>query len=592
MPAPPGSGRAPFLPLTLDEARRRGWSSLDVVLVTGDAYVDHPSFGMALIGRLLEARGLRVGVLSRPDWRSADAFRALGRPRLFFGVSSGNLDSLIANRNAWKAARRTDAYAPGGAPGGRPDRAALVYAQRCREAFPGVPILLGGLEASLRRLAHYDWWSNTVRRGLLLDARADLLIYGMGERAVLEAADRLSSGRTLSGIPGTVEALAPEAAPQGLALPAFEALASDLDAFLEAQRLLEKGLSAAGPVLLQAGGGPGRLLVHHPPPPPPAPAELDSWFGLPFLRKAHPDHEASGGVPALDLVADSIIAHRGCLGDCSFCALTLHQGRALVSRSPESIAAEAAALLADPALRGRISDVGGPSANMYGLACPRLAAGDPCPERSCLTPIPCPRLGPPGSRAWLELLERLAALPGAKSIGVGSGVRFDLLDRPGLERLLRHHVRGQLKVAPEHCGAETLERMNKPPWERYVAFERLFRETNRRLGLDLYLANYFLAAHPGTSLEEAVELFAELAARNYAPEQVQVFLPIPMTRAAAMFHTGRDPRGGAALPVARGDRERRMHLALVRWKDPASRPLVLEALKRTGRMDLARRLRG
>ena len=584
-----GAERDAFLPLSPADLRRRGRGRPDVVLVTGDAYVDHPSFGAAQIGRLLEAEGFSVALLSRPRWQGPGDFLRYGRPRLFVGVTAGNLDSLVANRNAWRRPRRRDDYAPGGLAGGRPDRAALVYAQRCRQAWSDVPLILGGLEASLRRLAHYDWWTGRVRRSLLLDARADLLVYGMGERAVVEAARRLAGGSDLAGIPGTALALPPDRAPAGRELPSFEQVRDDPEAFLRAQCILEEESRAGGAVLLQSGGAPNRVVVHYPPPPPASPAELDRWAELPFTRRAHPEHEREGGVPALAVVRDSITGHRGCLGDCSFCALSLHQGRWIASRSAASIEREAARIL-DLTGKGRLSDIGGPAANMYGLTCPRLAAGDPCRDRDCLVPEPCPRLAPGGSRAWLELLRRIRNLPGLERVEVGSGPRYDLLDRPALEELCRHHVGGQLKVAPEHCGRHALHRMNKPEWRRYEEFRRLFAEVNRRLGREQFLTDYFLAAHPGTTLAEAVELFDRLSRVGRSPEQAQLFLPLPMTRSAAMFHTGRDPRDGEAVAVAREEGERRMHLALIQWRQPWAVKHVRRALEICGRRDLLRRL--
>ena len=586
-----GSGRD-HLPATPEEVRARGWREVDVVLVTGDAFVDHPSFGAAAVARALESEGFRTAVLPRPDWKDPAAFRRFGRPRLFFGVTGGNLDSLVANRNAWKARRPQDDYAPGGIPGGRPDRACIVYAQACRAAYPDVPVILGGIEASLRRLSHYDWWSDKVRRSLLLDARADLLVYGMGEASVLEAARRLAGGKDLEGIRGTARVFPVADRPQGQGvreLPSFEEVRDDAMAFLDAQRIFEDESRADGAILVQEGGAPGRVVVVEPPRPPETQADLDRWYDLPFTREVHPVHREEGPVPALEVVKDSVTAHRGCLGDCSFCALTLHQGRWIVSRSPESIEREIRKIVSAPDSRGRISDVGGPSANMYGLSCPNLEKGEPCLYKACLPGEPCPSLRPGGSKAWVDLLERIARIPGVKSVGIGSGPRFDLLDKESLKRICARFVRGQLKVAPEHCGDQTLMAMRKPSWSWYVAFESRFKSIVRRLGKEIYLSNYFLVAHPGTDLKEAVELFRELRKRNYSPEQVQVFIPLPMTRSAAMYHTGMD-LDWSTVYVPRGDHERRLHLALAQWKDPRNRRYVLEALEKTGRMDLARRL--
>jgi uncharacterized radical SAM protein YgiQ len=576
---------APFLPMSRQEMDALGWDQCDVVLITGDAYVDHPSFGAAMIGRLLESRGHRVGIIAQPGWQDASEFRALGRPRLCFGITAGNVDSMIANLSAGKQRRRTDDFSPGGQAGRRPDRATVVYANRAREAFPGVPLVLGGLEASLRRLAHYDYWDDRVRRSLLLDARADILVYGMGEQPLLEILARLADDRELQGIRGTVTVVTADAAPDpAVRLPGYEEVARDRQRYLEAFRLTERELAPGdGRPLVQPHQD--RLVVQWPPPPPLPQRDLDALYALPFRRAWHPRYDGAGGVPALETVRTSITAHRGCCGDCSFCAITAHQGRIVQSRSERSILDEVRRVAADPGFKGTITDIGGPTANLYGARCTRWDRGRFCLDRHCLLPERCPHLEL-GYDAAISVYRQAARVPGVKHVFVGSGLRFDLLtedrDRRYLEQLAAHQVSGLLKVAPEHCDDRVLGLMNKPRFAVYEEFLRRFRQASRKAGKQQYVVNYFIASHPGSSLRETLKLALYLAKRRIKPEQIQDFIPTPMTRATAMHHTGVDPASGKTVHVPRSLKERRMQRALLQYDRPANRKLLEAALAELG----------
>ncbi len=572
---------APLLPMSRQEMDALGWDSCDVILVTGDAYVDHPSFGAALIGRLLESRGHRVGIVAQPRWHDAGDFAALGRPRLCFGITAGNVDSMIANLSAGKQRRRQDDFSPGGRAGLRPDRASIVYANRAREAFAGVPIVLGGLEASLRRLAHYDYWDDRVRRSLLLDARADILVYGMGERPLLEILARLDAQEDLQGIRGTVTVVSQDQTPpNAVRLPSFEETAADTQSFLAAFRLAERELAPGdGRPLVQAHGD--RLVVQWPPAPALAQRELDALYALPFQRAWHPRYDAEGGVPALETVRTSITAHRGCCGDCSFCAITAHQGRIVTSRSEASILAEVRRLAAEPGFKGTITDIGGPTANLYGARCRRWDRGRFCLDRHCLLPARCPHLEL-GYDAAISVYRQAAKVPGVKHVFLGSGLRFDLLcedrDRRYLEQIAAHQVSGLLKVAPEHCDDRVLGLMNKPRFGVYEEFLRRFRLASRKAGKQQFVVNYFIASHPGSSLRETLKLALYLAKRRIKPEQIQDFIPTPMTRATCMHHTGTDPATGKRVHVPRTLKERRMQRALLQYDRPANRKLLEAAL--------------
>ncbi|MDR1625196.1 MAG: YgiQ family radical SAM protein [Spirochaetia bacterium] len=586
-----------FLPVCGEDMRRRGWPQCDFVCVTGDAYVDHPSFGIAIISRLLEAEGYRVGLISRPDWKSPADWKRLGRPRLAFLVTSGNIDSMVSNYTVARKPRREDVYAPGGKGGGRPDRAGIVYAARAREAYKGVPIILGGLEASLRRLSHYDFWDNKVRRPILLDAKADILVYGMGERQILEIAKRLSAsaqtggGADLAGIPGTVYAAPglPEGW-KGIVLPSFEEVSSSPARFAESFKIQYahtdplRGLPLAEPC---AGGS--RFVIQNPPAAPLSREEFDRVYELPYARSYHPSCEAEGGVPAIREVQFSLTSCRGCFGSCSFCALCFHQGRLVYSRSRESLVREARKLTADPAFKGHIHDVGGPTANFRAPACEKQLAKGACPDRECLFPRPCKNLRVDHSD-YLAVLRELRALPGVKKVFVRSGIRFDYLmadsDESFFRELCGHHISGQLKVAPEHVSPKVLAAMGKPAREAYEKFEKKYASMNARLGKKQYLVPYFISSHPGCDLGAAIELAEYFRDRRLAPQQVQDFYPTPGTLASCMYHTGIDPRTGKKIFVPKSYREKAMQRALMQYRNPKNRALVLEALRLAGRGDL------
>lgn len=555
--------------MSREEMRGLGWDELDVLLVTGDAYVDHPSFGAAVIGRFLVSRGFRTGVISQPDWKQPRDVGRLGRPRLFAGVTAGAMDSLVANYTANKKLRRDDAYTPGNAYGRRPNRASIVYANLVRAAFPGLPVALGGIEASLRRLAHYDYWEDRVRRSLLLDAKADILVYGMGEHAAAEIARRLDRGEALAGIPGTavVSSQPPEDSGPAL-LPAFEAIAGDKRLLGQAAVAEERGREAhPGRVLCQPHAK--RFVVVYPPAPPLNAAEMDAIYDLPYAREAHPSYAEP--VPALEPVRHSIITHRGCFGGCSFCALGQHQGKLIQSRSAASVLAEARRLAARPDFRGTITDLGGPTANMYALRCRRSQG--PCGRPSCLHPEPCRHLET-SHAAQLDLLARVAAVPGVKHVFVASGIRYDLAlcDPRYLDGLMRGgHVSGALKVAPEHADARVLELMRKPGWPVFERFARAYQAAAAKHGRRALLTAYFIASFPGggaAQMHRAAGLAKRLGLRV---EQMQDFIPLPMTLAGVMYHLGADPRTNEPLDVPRTQQERKQQRQTLLGQGPARR---------------------
>ncbi|TDJ76768.1 MAG: YgiQ family radical SAM protein [Planctomycetota bacterium] len=586
---------APFLPRTRSEMTARGWDQLDILLVTGDGYIDHPSFGVAVIGRVLEAEGYRVGVLDVPELEEdGSGWTRLPAPRLFVGVTAGTIDSMVTNYTAAKRKRRLDVYRPGGVPG-RPNRATIGYTAASRHHFPGVPVVVGGLEAGPRRLAYWDYWDDKTRRSILVDAKADLLVWGMGERQVLEIARRLSSGETLAGIRGTCELVRKEALPEGVRIvPSFERLVEVPELHIDLFNAVREENSPSSRPLAQEHAG--RWLLQHPPGPPASQKEIDHWFDLPYRRESHPDHDAAGGIAALEPVRWSINTHRGCMADCSFCSITFHQGRGIQSRSEESILREAAALAEHHDFRGTITDVGGPTANMYGLGCKLLEAGEACLGRDCLTPEPCPALRlDKTTEGYRRLLALVKGTKGVKHTFVSSGIRYDMLRKKNGELLplhhdlVKNHVPGRMKLAPEHASERVLKAMNKPTFEVYEEYEADYKSECKELGRDQHLINYFIVGHPGTTIEDAVLLFEKLFARNYSPEQVQEFLPLPMTRANVQYLLGRDPLTGDELYVPRTMHERKVQKALVRWKAPESRPHVIEGLTAAGREDLLKR---
>jgi uncharacterized radical SAM protein YgiQ len=587
-----------FLPISQKDLSLRGWDGLDVILVTGDAYVDHPSFGAAVIGRVLEHAGFKVGVIAQPDWRSSADFTRLGKPRLFFGVTAGNLDSMVANYSANKRPRKTDEYSPGGRAGLRPDRATIVYVNRIREAFKEIPIVVGGIEASLRRLAHYDWWENGVRRSILLDARADLLVFGMGEQQIVEIARRLEAGRELRGIAGTARVANDlQELADRVEIPSFEETQQDKERFNQAFRMLynEQDPVRGKPVVQKHGN---RFVVQYPPVLPLTPRELDEIYALPYERTYHPGYERAGGIPGFETVRFSIISHRGCCGECAFCSLGMHQGRMIQSRSSASVLKEAERISGGKDFRGTITDVGGPTANLYQARCDRWEDKGTCSHRQCLMPRKCPSLalGYPES---IKLYRSILAIPKVKHLFIESGLRYDLLlgDRAAagssakfeanyIEQLCGHHISGQLKVAPEHTVGRVLSIMNKPDLGVYEEFVERFKETNRRLNKTQYLVNYLISAHPGSTLADALSLSLYLMRRRMNPHQIQDFIPLPMTLSGCMFYTGKHPFTGDAVYVPDTFRERKMQRALIQWRDQKNRSLVREALVLLKREDL------
>ncbi|MCM8761098.1 MAG: YgiQ family radical SAM protein [Candidatus Omnitrophica bacterium] len=585
-----------FLPISKSDMEERGWDELDIILVTGDAYVDHPSYGAAVIGRVLEDAGFKVGIIAQPRSANLDDFKKLGRPRLFFGVSAGNLDSMVANYTANKKVRNRDEYSPGGKPRLRPDRATLIYANRIREAFANTVIVIGGMEASLRRLAHYDYWSDTVRRSLLLDSKADILVYGMGETAVLEIARRLKEGKgakSLEGIRGTVIAKnSTDGINDYVIIPSFEEVRVNKDKFNEAFRMayLEQD-PFRGRAIIQPHEK--RLIIQFPPVMPLSEDRMDHIYGLPYTRLPHPSYKKEGGVPGFESVKFSIVSHRGCPGECSFCSLFAHQGRIVQSRSRASILKEIRNLAGREDFRGTITDIGGPTANLYGSYCHRWKGEGACKHKKCLAPERCKNLIPAYDQT-LRLWQESSTIPGVKNVFVGSGVRYDLLVEKDsdefLKTLCEYHVSGLLKVAPEHSEEHVLKLMNKPPMKLYDRFVARFNEFSRRAGKKQFLVNYFIAAHPGSTLEDALRLALALKARNIRPEQIQDFIPLPMTLAAAMYHTEKDPFTGKAVYVAKGMRERKLQRALMQFSQPQNKKYVIEALRKLRKTHLIGKL--
>jgi len=591
-----------------EEMARRGWKDLDVLLVSGDAHIDHPSFGAAVIGRVLEARGYRVGIVAQPDWRSLRDVARLGRPRLFVGVTSGAMDSMVNHYTAHKRRRSDDAYTPGGAAGRRPDRATSVYARLCREAFgPATPIVIGGIEASLRRIAHYDYWDDRVLPSILVPSGADLLVYGQGEKPVVEIARRLASGEDVCGlvdVPGTAVLLRDlalaglEGRSRGvLELPPYEEVARDRRRFAEFSRLyhLEHNADNARTLVQRHGrGAAARTLVVNEPMPAPTTEELDAIAELPYLREAHPSY-GGAHIPALEQIRWSVQILRGCAAGCAFCCITEHQGRDVASRSEASVLREIAALASRESFKGTITDVGGATANMWQMTCTSAEAHAVCRRASCVYPAIC-RFFRVDHGPLVDLYEKARRLRGVKHLFVGSGVRYDLAqaDRANGDRYLRtlvqHHVSGQLKVAPEHVCEPVLRLMKKPGVESFERFRRDFTRHSKEAGKEQYLVPYFISSHPGSSLEEAVQLMEYLRRNRWKPQQVQDFMPTPMTLASDMYWSGYHPMTGEPVHVTRDMEEKRMQKALLRWGDPANRPLVEKALRRTGRLRPGERL--
>lgn len=574
-----------FLPVSKDDLKARGWDKLDVILVTGDAYVDHPSYGAAVIGRVLESAGFRVGIIAQPDCGRMDDFKALGRPGLFFAVTAGNLDSMIANYTANKKVRNIDDYSPGGKSRLRPDRASIVYTNKIQQAFKDAPIILGGVEASMRRLAHYDYWQDKVRRTLLLDAKADMLVYGMGEKQVLEIARRLKGGEkidALDDIRGTVIARrTPGNLKDCVRIPSFEDVERDKDKFNEAFRnIYAESDPVRGKAVAQKHGE--RFVIQNPPAMPLTTEEMDNIYALPYTREWHPMYTRQGGVPGFEAVRNSIVSHRGCAGGCNFCSLYLHQGRIVQSRSIGSIVSEIKLLSENKKFKGTVTDIGGPTANLYMAECPSWKTTGTCRNKKCLVPQKCKNLEI-GYAHSIKLWKELKNVPKVKHVFIGSGLRYDLLtdsySDEYLNALCAEHVSGQLKVAPEHCVDSVLELMNKPKFSVYEKFMDRFEGINKRLNKEQYLVNYFIVGHPGARLEDALQLAVYLAKKRIHPEQIQDFIPLPMTVSGAMYYTETDPFTGRAVYVAKRPSERMMQRALLQYKNPQNRDHIRKALK-------------
>ena len=551
-----------FLPVNKAEIAQRGWDAVDIVLISGDAYVDHPAFGLAVIGRVLENQGYRVGIIAMPDWKDPDSIAIFGKPRLFFGVTSGNVDSMLARYTAFKRYRSDDPYAPGGKAGCKPERAVLVYCNLIKAAYKDVPLVIGGVEASMRRVTHYDFWSNTVRRSIIEDSRADILVYGMGEQAIIAIAERLQQRQAtpalqsesiasgLKGIPGTV-LLSRDCPPEAYRLPAEEAALSSKETFVEFYREFYRRQHQ---VLAQPTGK--RYLLHYPPANL-APEALDAIYALPFLRQPHPSYTQA--IPGFEMIRHSVTAHRGCVSGCSFCSLALHQGKRIISRSPQSVLQEVRTIAQEPDFKGHITDIGGPSVNMYGLECQRDWK---CPRESCLFPALCPNLRLNASR-WVNLLQQAARIQGVSLVTVGSGVRYDLLLRDPeapklLDTLLAHHISGQLKIAPEHTDPQVLRAMRKTPLVELLEFLELFHQIARQQGKKRYLLPYLMSCHPGTS-QKNMRAMQQTILRlfGFLPKQVQAFIPLPMTLSSVIYYTGTDPLTGEHFDVARDMNNRR-----------------------------------
>ncbi len=582
-----------FLPVSKEDMESRGWWWYDFLIVTGDAYVDHPSFGPTVIARVLEAEGFRVAILAQPDWHSAEAFRAMGRPRLGVMIGSGNLDSMVAHYTAAKKRRSEDFYSPGKKAGLRPDRAVIVYANRAREAFPDLPIIIGGLEASLRRFAHYDYWEDKVRRSALVDAGADLLVYGMGEYASIEIAKRLKKKQPVSSmtdIRGTAFMASDpsECKFDSVTVPSFEAVSTNMEDYANATRVeYEEHDPVRGRAIIQQHDR--RYLIVNPPAMPLSTKELDRVAELPYTRQYHPMYEALGGVPAIEEVKFSVIHNRGCFGGCNFCALAFHQGRMVTSRSHESVIREVTALTKLPDFKGYINDVGGPSANFRHPSCKKQLKYGMCPDKRCLAPTPCKNLDADHSD-YLSLLRKLRAIPGIKKVFVRSGIRYDYMledkNQDFFSELVKYHISGQLKVAPEHCIDSVLDYMGKPHIGVYEKFMEQYRRLNDRYSKEQYVVPYLMSSHPGSTLQDAVALAEYLNRRGRQPEQVQDFYPTPGTISTCMYYTGIDPMTMKKVYVAKTPHEKAMQRALLQWKRPDKRKLVIEALKEAGREDL------
>lgn len=582
-----------FLPISKEDMKEAGIEQLDFVYICGDAYVDHPSFGHAIISRILEAHGYKVGIIAQPDWKDRESINRLGEPRLGFLVSAGNMDSMVNHYSVSKKRRTTDAFTPGGVMGKRPDYATIVYCNLIRQTYKHKPIIIGGIEASLRRLAHYDYWSNKLKRSILLDSGADLISYGMGEHSIVEIADALDSGldiKDITFIDGTVyKTRDRESIYDAIELPHFEALKADKLEYAKSFYIQYSNTDPFSGKRLFETYDEKLFVVQNPPAKPLTQSEMDSVYALPYMRDYHPSYKELGGVPAIEEVKFSLISNRGCYGGCSFCALTFHQGRIIQTRSHESILAEANKIIWDPDFKGYIHDVGGPTANFRAPACDKQMTKGACPHKQCLFPKPCQNLKVDHSD-YLKLLRKLRELPNVKKVFIRSGIRFDYLiydnDRTFLRELCEHHVSGQLKVAPEHISDAVLEKMGKPGVDVYNRFVKAYKDMNEKIGKKQYLVPYLMSSHPGSTLKEAVELAEFLRDLGYMPEQVQDFYPTPSTISTCMYYTGLDPATLKPVYVTTNPHEKAMQRALIQYRNPKNYDLVHEALVKAGREDL------
>lgn len=582
-----------FLPICRADMEERGWEQLDFVYVSGDAYVDHPSFGHAIITRLLEANGYKVGLICQPDWKDKNSITEYGEPRLGFLVSSGNMDSMVNHYSVSKKRRSIDAFTPGGVMGKRPDYATVVYSNLIRQIYKKTPIIIGGIEASLRRMAHYDYWSNKLKRSILLDSGADILSYGMGERSILEIAEALDSGiavEDLTYIDGTVcKVKSLDSVYDAIMLESYEQLKQDTLNYAKSFYTQYCNTDPFSGKRLVEPYSEHLYVVQNPPSKPLSQSEMDRTYSYPYMRTYHPSYEALGGVPAIEEVRYSLISNRGCFGGCSFCALTFHQGRIIQTRSHESLIAEAEKFIWDKDFKGYIHDVGGPTANFRGPSCDKQLTKGVCKQKQCLFPKPCKNLKV-DHNDYLKLLRKLRALPNVKKVFIRSGIRFDYLmadkDDTFFKDLCEYHVSGQLKVAPEHVADSVLQKMGKPENSVYQAFSEKYKQMNEKLGKKQYLVPYLMSSHPGSTMKEAVELAEYLRDLGYMPEQVQDFYPTPSTISTCMYYTGVDPRTMEQVYVPKNPHEKAMQRALIQYRNPKNYPLVMEALRTAGRMDL------
>ena len=577
------------LPMTMKEAKARGWDELDVVFVTGDAYIDHPSFAMAILGRTLEAAGFRVGIVSQPNWKNCDDWQRFGRPRLFFGISAGNMDSMINHYTANRKVRNSDAYSPGGRIGTRPDRATLAYCHRAREAYKGVPVIAGSVEASLRRLAHYDYWGDNVRKSILLDSKADLVCFGMGENPIVEMAQRLDAGETVKDLRdmrgvayvcGAKDPIPEDA----IALPSFEEVREDKFAFAEATKVIHNETNPYNAKRLTQAHGTQTVVVNPPQFPISQPA-MDKIYGLPYTRKAHPSYKEP--IPAFATIKDSVTIMRGCFGGCTFCSITAHQGRVIQSRSKDSVIGEIKTMAADPKFKGIVSDIGGPTANMYEMQCSKPEVEAKCRRQSCVHPKICKLLGTDHG-PLIQLMKESREVKGVRKVLVASGIRMDLARRSPeyVQELTKHHVGGLLKVAPEHASDGVLDKMRKPSVDDFEDFSEKFRGESKRNGKKQYLVPYFISSHPGSDLNSMIDLALFLKRNGYKPDQVQDFIPAPLDVATCMYYTEMDPFTKKPVFIAKRLKDRKMQRALMQFFKPENYFEVRKALLECGRKEL------